>query len=83
MNVLRLRKTYADDSIDLVFTVDGVEQYRRSLKFPCEYAAKRIGIDPWTLQTMLMLLNAYAEWEIKDGEAIELVEHPNLHRGVW
>jgi hypothetical protein len=81
--------------ITLLFTVDGVERFKhlitipsadshalvehRRACWPMEYAAKAIGITPWVLQTMIQLLNRYAEWEIKDGDASELDDCPHLH----
>jgi hypothetical protein len=44
-----------------------------------ERAAKAIGITPWFLQTMIQLLNRYAEWEIRDGDASELFDCPHQH----
>jgi hypothetical protein len=81
--------------LSLVFTVDGVERFKDRITTPSadfdaftrhsnadprlERAAKAIGITPWFLQTMIQLLNRYAEWEVKDGDAFELFDCPHLH----
>src|SRR5262245_15418931 len=81
--------------LSLVFVVDGVERYKDSITIPSadfhafthdsnadprvKRAATAIGITPWLLQTMVMLMNRYAEWEVKDGDAIELDDCPYLH----
>jgi hypothetical protein len=85
----------ASCEIRLVFTVDGVERFRDSITIPLadfdaftrhsntdprlERAAKAIGIPRWLLQTMIQLLNGYAEWEVKDSDASELFDCPHLH----
>ena len=69
MRLLQLWKT--DNRIYFTLTADGAVQCKSQLHSPpSDWDADRIGLPPLTLHSILDLLNGYAAWEIRDGQAI-------------
>jgi hypothetical protein len=93
MKLLRLWKTYTPHQgitwcdIHLVFTVDGTERFKDSLRANADFldavlhdprrpwlprAAREVGVMRWNLLMAIELLDREATWEVRDGQLFEL-----------